>query len=175
MGYQRTVSNRHQSASGKVSLVRISQAVRLVVLLAGCAAFAGPAAAQGANSPAVTSATGDPYKACTDGTANEDRATCMKEVAAAKAEAKRGQLTNAGGAYDANALQRCDALPADQKEPCRLRILGAGTTSGSVAGGGIVREVTTQNPTPDNAAPMPGATSGSSAGATTNGTVTSPR
>jgi hypothetical protein len=111
-------------------------------LIPGAAAFA-----QGGTSAAVTTTTGDPYKACRDGTSNEDRTTCMKEAAAAKAELQRGQLTNATPAgHDQNALQRCDVLPSGQKEDCRLRILGAGTTSGSVAGGGVLREVTTQVP-----------------------------
>ena len=185
MGYQ------HEG----VNAVRITGGVgklgRLVVAIAACAAFAGVAAAQGATSPAVTSATGDPYRACTDGTASEDRATCMKEAGAAKAEAQRGQLTNNGGNYDRNALQRCDALPGDQREACRLRIMGAGTASGSVAGGGIVREVVIQDPTPAQPTPTPtpmpmpmpmpstttgsGSVGGNGAGISTDATGATPR
>lgn len=109
--------------------------------------FAGSVAAQGATSAAVTSTTGNPYQSCVDGTSNEDRATCMKEAGAAQAEARRGQLSSPGSATDQNALQRCDALPGDQRDACRLRISGAGTTSGSVAGGGVIREVIVQEPT----------------------------
>ena len=157
----------------------------LVIALATFAGLSETATAQGANSPAVTSPTGNPYRACTDGTSTEDRATCMKEAGAAKAEAQRGQLTNNGGNYDSNALQRCDALPGDQKEACRLRITGAGTTSGSVAGGGLVREVVTQDPSPGQVAPtpvqmptpapmsMPSPTTG--AATTMDGTIPSPR
>ena len=126
--------------------IRAATAVALIVGVSS-GFICNMAAAQGATSPAVSTPTGNPYRACTDGTSSEDRATCMKEAGAAKAEAQRGQLTDAPGAYDQNALQRCDALPASDKEACRLRIMGAGTTSGSVAGGGVIREVTTQTST----------------------------
>ena len=128
------------------SRIRAATAIALIVG-ASSGFICSTAAAQGATSPAVSTPTGNPYRACTDGTSSEDRATCMKEAGAAKAEAQRGQLTDTPGAYDQNALQRCDALPASDKEACRLRIMGAGTTSGSVAGGGVIREVTTQTST----------------------------
>jgi hypothetical protein len=137
---------RQQSKSASRNIRNISTVFAFMVCAGGLLS-SGPVAAQGATSAAVTTTTGDPYKACNDGTSNEDHATCMKEAGAAKAEAQRGQLTNNDGDFRRNALQRCDALPADEKEPCRLRILGAGSTSGSVAGGGVIREVTTQTPT----------------------------
>ena len=119
----------------------------LAMLLCGAAlAFTSGASAQGATSAAVTSPTGNPYKSCVDGTSNEDRTTCMKEAGAAQAEARRGNLTAPGAATDQNALQRCDALPGDQRDACRLRIQGAGSVSGSVAGGGVIREVIVQQP-----------------------------
>ena len=131
---------------GTLASKRFSGAVAAVVF-GGALVFGGSAAAQGATSAAVTSTSGNPYKSCVDGTSNDDRATCMKEAGAAQAEARRGQLTTPGAASDQNALQRCDALPGDQRDACRLRIAGAGTTSGSVAGGGVIREVTVQEPT----------------------------
>lgn len=135
---QRLLAGTRQSVAA-LSVVAVAAAA---CMIPGAAAFA-----QGATSAAVTTTTGDPYKPCRDGTSNEDRTTCMKEAAAAKAELQRGQLTNATPeGSDQNALQRCDVLPSDQKQDCRLRILGAGTTSGSVAGGGVLREVTTQVP-----------------------------
>ena len=141
---------------------RNSRTVLALLLCASGLLSSGIVSAQGATSAAVTTTTGDPYKACVDGTSNEDRATCMKEAGAAKAEAQRGQLT-APDDVRRNALLRCDALPADEKEACRLRMLGAGTTSGSVAGGGLIREVVTQTPTAEvpagSAAPAPAATS----------------
>lgn len=131
------------------------------LLSAACLLCTTPAAAQGATSTAVSSGVGNPYKACTDGTTNEDRTTCLKEAGAAKLEAQRGNLTTPASAADQNALQRCDALPPADKETCRLRIMGAGTTSGSVAGGGVLREIVTVVPSaptapiaPDAPAPM---------------------
>lgn len=180
------MSHQHAVSDSSLAFRALSS---FVIALATLSGISGPASAQGANSPAVTSPTGNPYRACTDGTSNEDRATCMKEAGAAKAEAQRGQLTNHGSNYDSNAMQRCDALPGDQKEACRLRISGAGTTSGSVAGGGLVREVVTQDPSPGQSAPkptpvptpdpmpmpipMPSPTTG--AGTTTDGAGASPR
>ncbi|MEO7339093.1 MAG: hypothetical protein ABIV63_21160, partial [Caldimonas sp.] len=39
-----------------------------------------------------------------------------------------------------NAKDRCDALSGDERSDCVARMKGEGTTSGSVAGGGILRE-----------------------------------
>ena len=121
-------------------------AAMAMVGFVGVLMFAGGAVAQGADSAAVTSPTGNPYKSCVDGTSNEDRTTCMKEAGAAQAEARRGQLSSPGSATEQNALQRCEVLPGDQRDACRLRIQGAGSVSGSVAGGGVIREVTVQQP-----------------------------
>jgi hypothetical protein len=42
-------------------------------------------------------------------------------------------------------LERCKPLPTDEAKDCRDRILGQGTVSGSVKGGGLYREkVTTE-------------------------------
>ena len=97
---------------------------------------------------AAKGAKNEAYGFCYDGSSNQDRAICLKEARAAAYEAKRGGLTSPDGSMDRNALMRCDALPAADKEPCRMRIMGAGTTSGSVAGGGLIREVVTPVPTP---------------------------
>ena len=127
---------------------RAHRLAALMLVASGSLLLHGPAMAQGAASAAVTSATGNPYRACTDGTSNVDRANCMKEAGAAKAEAKRGKLADVNPTYQRNALLRCDALPPSDKEACRLRILGAGTTSGSVANGGLAREIVIRNPSP---------------------------
>ena len=42
--------------------------------------------------------------------------------------------------YQQNALARCERLPAGYKQACEERMRGAGTATGSVEGGGIVRE-----------------------------------
>jgi hypothetical protein len=71
---------------------------------------------------------------------NQDRATCQREAAAAAADARRGRLDDGPADYRANALRRCEALPEADRDACRLRMTGHGTTSGSVEGGGIYRE-----------------------------------
>ena len=47
------------------------------------------------------------------------------------------------GRYARNALERCKALPEPDRNDCVLRMQGRGTTSGSVEGGGIYRELVT--------------------------------
>ncbi len=84
--------------------------------------------------------------ACLNGRSNQDRATCLKEAEAAFAEIKRGKLTDDPEANARNARQRCNALPGDDRKACLARIEGQGTTSGSVAGGGILREMVTVEP-----------------------------
>lgn len=95
--------------------------------------------------------------ACLSGQSHQDRATCLKEAAAASAEARRGGLTPAGP----NATQRCDALTGDERTACVARMSGAGVVKGSVEGGGVYRELTTRevlpagSPPPQTVTPAP--------------------
>ena len=43
-----------------------------------------------------------------------------------------------------NALKRCEALREPDRQDCVLRMQGQGTTTGSVSGGGIYRELVTR-------------------------------
>lgn len=80
-------------------------------------------------------------KACRSGQTAEDQATCLREARAARAEKKRGRLDTTGD-LQANALARCDVFKnADDKEACRGRVAGNATVTGSVAGGGLLREL----------------------------------
>ena len=83
---------------------------------------------------------------CNSGQSYQDRATCLKEAAAALADARKGRLNDEPGPYRQNALIRCNALPADDRDACRRRVEGEGTTSGSVPAGGLLRELVV----PDN-------------------------
>ena len=76
---------------------------------------------------------------CTSGQATQDRATCMKEAAAAYREARRGTL-QAGGNFAQNSTERCNSQPAADREACMQRMMGAGPTQDSVKGGGMTRE-----------------------------------
>lgn len=82
-------------------------------------------------------------QACKQGKTAEDQATCLKEARNAQADRKRGALNNAGTDYAANARARCNALSGEDKAACDARMMGYGSVSGSVAGGGLLREVET--------------------------------
>ena len=81
----------------------------------------------------------------------------MREAGAALQEARRGHLGRHDEAahYSENALMRCQALPADDQPACEARILGQGTTRGSVAEGGIYREYVETVVEPVDSAPAP--------------------
>ena len=81
--------------------------------------------------------------ACNNGRSQEDRATCMTETRNAAAAKRSGKLSNADGQFKANALKRCDVLSGEDKVACQARMEGYGETKGSVAGGGVIREVET--------------------------------
>ena len=88
------------------------------------------------------------------GTTRQDHATCMREAAAAREEARRGRLARRDADYTRNAVQRCDRLPDDDRRACIMRMQGQGTTSGSVDGGGILREYTVRTPAPVTPPPV---------------------
>jgi hypothetical protein len=82
-------------------------------------------------------------QACMSGKTQQDQATCLKEARNAQADKKRGLLDNAGARFEANAQARCDVLTGEDKAACQARMMGYGSTEGSVAGGGVLREVET--------------------------------
>ena len=88
---------------------------------------------------------------CAYGQTSQDRATCLKEAGAALVEARRGGLDDGRGQLEKNRLLRCDNQPPQDRDDCVRRMNGEGITSGSVDGGGILRElVTPVNPQPRN-------------------------
>ncbi|MGF6526521.1 hypothetical protein [Variovorax sp. PvP013] len=79
----------------------------------------------------------------------QDRAACLREAGAARQEAQRGGLSNAGpGVENQNALSRCKLQPPADRADCEARVKGTGQTSteGSVMGGGVIRETVTPVP-----------------------------
>ncbi|MDO5625911.1 MAG: hypothetical protein Q4G71_14630 [Pseudomonadota bacterium] len=99
---------------------------RLFALLALSGAVALPALAQ--NTPAET---------------NLDQSAARMEAR----NARGAQLTTVTPEQaQANAMQRCANLPAFYKVDCEARVQGQGQASGSVIGGGIVRETVTTMP-----------------------------
>ncbi len=95
---------------------------------------------------------------CMSGNSGQDEATCLKEAGAAQAERRHGGI-DTYGAHRKNAMSRCEEMPDADRADCRARVRGKSTakrevkTSGSVAGGGILRETVTTVP----AAPASGA------------------
>ena len=69
-------------------------------------------------------------------------ATCLREAAAARDAARKGDLTTPGALAERNATQRCMVFhtPADQAE-CQRRMQA--TPIGSVEDGGLLRESVT--------------------------------
>lgn len=80
---------------------------------------------------------------CMANTQGDGRVACLKDSGAAQAEKRGGTLDNSGANFDANAMQRCEALAGEDRATCKLRVMGYGSASGSVQGGGIIRQVET--------------------------------
>jgi hypothetical protein len=91
-------------------------------------------------------------KATCDGV-QQDKAACLREAGAAREEAGRAGLTTVGPAGNsANAMDRCRLQPPADQADCMARIEGSSSgntstsTSGSVMGGGLIRETVTTTP-----------------------------
>lgn len=83
---------------------------------------------------------------------NLDQAAAAKERRAASVSSQLAPV--AAEQAQANALLRCANLPAFYKVDCEARVNGQGQTSGSVIGGGIIKESVTQV-TPEELANAP--------------------
>jgi hypothetical protein len=129
------------------------------LLLALCAAVVGFAAqaAQPATEPGAAERNRREVAACRDTAKPENRAACLEDAMVAYREARRGALGDGvvvnATELQANQLRRCDALKtAADKDDCLARMRGQGTTSGSIEGGGIYRELVTRTVGPVPAA-----------------------
>ncbi len=85
---------------------------------------------------------------CLAGKTGESQATCLKEAGAALQAARAHELKSPDAAQAAaNERKRCQALPDDERKDCLKRAAGVDTTvSGSVAGGGDIKETVTVIP-----------------------------
>lgn len=81
-------------------------------------------------------------QACTSGRTQQDLETCLREARNARADKQRGALS-ADPQVQANARARCEPLSGEEKAACEARVLGLGQASGSVEGGGVIRQVET--------------------------------
>jgi hypothetical protein len=82
-------------------------------------------------------------QACMSGQTQQDRDTCLKEARNARADKQRGVL-DTQGPVAANAMGRCEVFQGgEDRAACQARVMGMGNADGSVAGGGMIREVET--------------------------------
>lgn len=82
----------------------------------------------------------------TDSSADR-RDPAVREAQAARQEARRGRLQEESPAQlQRNRTIRCEGLPAEDRGYCMRRMDGEGTISGSVEGGGILRELRVVEP-----------------------------
>ena len=129
-------------------------------MLLGLLSIAAVAAAPAQGSDSANERYQRERAACVAGQTGQDRATCLKEAGAALAEARRGRLESGtdSGTMAANRLERCQRLPADQRPDCERLARGEGSQQGSVAGGGVLKELVTRTVGPETAAePAPAA------------------
>lgn len=85
--------------------------------------------------------------ACLTGQSNQPRDVCLREASAAYAQARQGKLispTDAPDQWALNALKRCQAQPAEDRELCERRVR-EGTVEGSVAAGGQLTSLTVRS------------------------------
>lgn len=82
-----------------------------------------------------------------------DRDECLSEASTARSMALPAEVDPDPGRYARNALKRCEPLPDSDRRDCVARMQGQGTTRGSVAGGGIYRELVTIETVPPVPAP----------------------
>jgi hypothetical protein len=86
--------------------------------------------------------------ACKSRNSQQERAACMDEARSVAAESRRGVLGDGMAPDSANLTKRCLSLPDKDRTACMARMKGEGTVSGSVAAGGILRELVTVEPAP---------------------------
>lgn len=82
-------------------------------------------------------------QACMTNNTQDTLATCLRDATNAYDAARKGQLSDPGPIAMANATQRCGAFQNAQERAECVRRVESETTSGSVSGGGVLRESST--------------------------------
>jgi len=137
-------NSRQLQQTSKSHLLRLAASVTAFVLLTFGAVTA--ASAQIASGTTGIDATGNAQSelaACISGRTQQDRETCMTEVRNANAAKRAGKVDNSGGNFRQNALSRCDVFQGEELIACQARVVGYGDAAGSVAGGGVIKQVET--------------------------------
>lgn len=116
-------------------IIRRHAATVCLVIFAGAAFAADPPASASAQTRYEQE-----RAACMAGTTGQDRDACLREAGAALQRAKRGYAEDAPSDVAANRLKRCDVQPVGAARDECVRRMNEGTVTGSVSGGGTVRE-----------------------------------
>ncbi len=152
---------KRNAGSSARPLVRAGLLALLVCMLAPAGA------AEGAKTSATPADTAEQrYRQeraeCLSGRSPQPRAVCLQEAGAARDEARRQGLSSPNADFTRNQRQRCEALPPADSKACMARMAGEGSTRGSVAEGGVIRELTTRTTGAPQAAsaPSPAASGG---------------
>jgi hypothetical protein len=128
-------------------------------LAAAALALSLPLWAQGASASGKASIEANYQRdraACAAMTVPTDRSNCLRDAGASRAQALRtGPRTASPEELARNAVQRCQRQPAEQKAICERMARGEGNVSGSVEGGGVIRELVTQEQLPPPPPPAP--------------------
>jgi len=82
---------------------------------------------------------------CKSGQSQQDYATCMREAGAALQQSNLLH-TAPREVLAQNSEDRCAVQHGDDRVACQARMEGLGKTEGSVAGGGVIREITIVEP-----------------------------
>jgi hypothetical protein len=138
----------------RVSAAVAACAVGLVLAAAGSPVQASPLSEQAQDDAARYRAE---RAACLQGISPQGRKTCLYEAESAHAAQRKGLLRGepAQTLLD-NGRQRCQIQPEGQaRSDCELRLGDAAEVSGSVAGGGLLRQLTTREPGPPLSVPAP--------------------
>ncbi|MFW2355788.1 hypothetical protein [Hydrogenophaga sp.] len=95
--------------------------------------------------------------ACLRSDSQHERKSCLREAAAVRTQSKtRTPMMNSSPESRLqNAMKRCTELPPENKAICERMVRGEGSVSGSVEGGGLIRELVTPVPAIPPMQPMP--------------------
>ena len=135
------MKSSHATATATVTVSRI-----LVAAVLG-ATFAGSSIAQvnvKGDTGIDTSGNARQERAwCMVNTEGAARSDCLRATAAALSEKRRGVPDNNSTDFVGNALARCNIFMGEDLIACQARVIGLGNASGSVRGGGVIKDVVT--------------------------------
>ena len=135
---------RAERLSSRMRALLMSGAASLVTL-----ALTAPVLAVGPSSAAKSEARYQRDAAvCLNPRYAGDKDECLSEAGTARSSREPVTIDLDPGRFARNALRRCEPLPAPDRIDCLARMQGQGTATGSVAGGGIYRELVTREASP---------------------------